>query len=298
MSAVSQMHLAPFRSTKWSTIDDALADFLNTPCSPPGALFFAEDSDIGWTNERVIVANLGVRGINAPDAATFDAVRLKYEKPVETFAEAFACLATACGRDWASFDLECLRECCEDFRALELPAWIADELERPTEEQLVATKGALFGSADMTWCTPPEVLELVRRLGPIGLDPCSNGRSVVRAPVEWRGKPGVDGLAQSWVGHGLVYCNPPYGRAIKVWMQKCATEGALGAEIIALIPARTDTKWWHESVVEGADSVCFWRGRIAFLGATQGAPFPSALIYYGPRPADFGAIFASVGWAL
>lgn len=290
-------HRAPFRSTAWTTSEDALAEFLSTPCSPPADLFFDESSS--WTNEGVIVHKMGAEGVNALDRATFDAVRLKYEIPCATFREAFMVLSARCGRDWARFDLEVLRDCCEAFRALELPSWVHDAKDRDPESFLVNEKPALFMSNDMTWCTPEVVLERVRRVGPIMLDPCSNGRSIVRAKTEWRGPPhGPDGLAEPWAGHGLVYCNPPYGRGIGQWVAKCALEALDGAEVIALVPARPDTAWWHEAVVLHAAAICFWRGRLSFLGAAAGAPFPSAVIYYGRRPDIFASAFREAGWVV
>ncbi len=289
-------HRAPVRSTKWTSIDDALAEFLVTPCSPPGELFFGDGA---WTNEGLITHQQGSQGIHATNPALFDAVRSKYEAPeVATFEQAFRALATACGRDWAKFDLACLRECCDAFAAFELPLWVAEELDRNPDSFLVNKKPALFMSVDMTWCSPKAVLDRVRRMGPIGLDPCSNGKSIVRAKTEWRGPPAVDGLAEPWIGHGLVYVNPPYGRVINQWVAKCALEAMDGAEILALVPARPDTIWWSEAVVAHASSICFWKGRVTFLGASQGAPFPSAVLYYGARVAEFVAAFGDVGWCV
>lgn len=295
-------HRAPFRSTAWTTVEDALSEFLTSPCSPPGDQFFGEGS---WTNEGVVVHQQGTEGIHATNKPLFDSVRLKYEAPeVETFEQAFCVLGTACARDWSRFDLECLRECCEAFRALELPSWVHDAKDRDPETFLVNEKPALFMSNDMTWCTPEEVLERVRRMcpdGQIGLDPCSNHRAVVHARTEWRGLStlgplGVDGLAEPWTGKGLVYCNPPYGRGIGQWVAKCALEAMDGAEVVLLVPARPDTAWWHEAVVAHAGSICFWRGRLAFLGADQGAPFPSAVVYYGKRFNEFHRAFSDAGW--
>jgi hypothetical protein len=153
---------------------------------------------------------------------------------------------------------------------------------------------ALMSSARDSWNTPPEVLELVRRLGPIGLDPCSNAGSIVGASEEWRLERGEDGLARPWALAGLVYVNPPYGREIGPWAQKMAAEGRAGVEIVALLPARTDARWWQESV-RTADALLFWRGRLRFLGAPSSAPFPSAVAYWGPRWLTFLSVFGERG---
>ena len=92
-----------------------------------------------------------------------------------------------------------------------------------------------------------------------------------------------DALTQPW--HGRVWCNPPYGRGIVTkWVEKATEEYWTGnAQIIVmLLPARTDTKWFHEYVYGaiGVD-VGFIRGRLKFGGAKNSAPFPSMLVYWG-----------------
>lgn len=154
---------------------------------------------------------------------------------------------------------------------------------------------AMMSSARPDWNTPAIVLDAVRRLGPIELDPCSNEGSIVGATTTCDGA--IDGLALDWAataGDGIVYVNPPYGRAIGAWTAKCADEERAGAEIVALLPARTDTAWWHRDVMT-ARSICLWRGRLTFLGAPGPAPFPSAVAYWGPRRADFEAALAEHG---
>ncbi len=88
-----------------------------------------------------------------------------------------------------------------------------------------------------------------------------------------------DGLAQDWSGH-RVWLNPPYGKMVPLWMAKAATAQTL---VVVLVPARTDTAWWHEWVLPRATQVAYVRGRLTFEGANSGAPFPSAIITYEPR---------------
>ena len=76
--------------------------------------------------------------------------------------------------------------------------------------------------------------------------------------------------------------NPPYGREIGKWVQKAYESAQAGAFVACLLPARTDTKWWHEYVAKG--DVHFIKGRIKFGEATSGAPFPSALVLFWPKP--------------
>jgi hypothetical protein len=159
----------------------------------------------------------------------------------------------------------------------------------------VSVNPALMSSARDSWCTPPEVLRRVRLLGEIGLDPCSNPQSEVGAHIEWSRENGEDGLSQPWTDYGLVFVNPPYGgKTSLTWTKKIADEARAGVEIVALLPARTDTRWFH-LYGRKADALVFWEGRLTFLGAPTSAPFPSLLLYYGPRWITFLAVFADCG---
>lgn len=89
----------------------------------------------------------------------------------------------------------------------------------------------------------------------------------------------VDGLAQSWTGHRC-FMNPPYGRKIGVWVKKARNEAECGALVVGLLPARTDTAWFHEHVDRHAH-IEFLRGRIKFEGAVSSAPFPSMIAVWG-----------------
>ena len=72
--------------------------------------------------------------------------------------------------------------------------------------------------------------------------------------------------------------NPPYGRTIGLWMKKAYEESCNGALVVCLVPARTDTKWWHDYSMKG--EVIFLRGRLKFGGHKNSAPFPSAIIIF------------------
>jgi hypothetical protein len=87
-----------------------------------------------------------------------------------------------------------------------------------------------------------------------------------------------DGLKQPWTGR--VFMNPPYGRAIGHWMRK-ALEAARSGEaeiVVCLVPARTDTRWWHDFAARG--EVRFLPGRVRFGGGQNSAPFPSAVVVF------------------
>jgi phage N-6-adenine-methyltransferase len=151
-------------------------------------------------------------------------------------------------------------------------------------------------STSENWETPKELLEqLYSVFGAFDLDPCSptsNGRTAhVKAKVYYTQDD--DGLSLPWFGR--VFCNPPYGRALCHWVTKAYEESRCGnTETIAmLIPARTDTKFWHQSIV-GKATIFFLQGRLKFGGTKQGAPFPSCLVVWGGSDEVITAIEAAL----
>lgn len=129
---------------------------------------------------------------------------------------------------------------------------------------VLATQSRAGGVDRDSWCTPPEVLERVRAVAPIGLDPCSQPHNPTGAAI-WAVAPGawpageplpwsarIDGFSFPWAMHcpegSLVWVNPPYSRGnLAPWTARCRSEAESGAEVIALVPADTSTDWWHES---------------------------------------------------
>lgn len=153
------------------------------------------------------------------------------------------------------------------------------------------------GSND--WQTPDEVLDIVRQVGPIGLDPCTVDDNPTRAEV-WitPTSPLGCGLTHSrpWVQlacGGLVFMNPPYGRECAAWVDKAIDEASKGARIITLTAARPDTKWGQKLLLN-ADVLCWWRGRIKFRGAPHAAPFPSLFAAFNCGE-EFARAFAEHG---
>jgi hypothetical protein len=160
----------------------------------------------------------------------------------------------------------------------------------------------LNSSVKMDWQTPDNLLVLVRVFneGPILLDPCTVRENPTQATFVCT--PENDGLKAAWhllcaARPGLVYVNPPYGRALREWTRKCSDEAIKGAEIVLLVPARPDTNWFQDaaSFAGGEPVVLFWKGRLKFKGAKDAAPFPSALFYWGPRADRFREVFAGRG---
>lgn len=171
-----------------------------------------------------------------------------------------------------------------------------------------------LSSAKQDWLTPPYFLDLVRQLGPIAMDPCANPLSFVRAWWQFFGPMNhIDGLAARWQVPAETVCfvNPPYGRMLKLWAAKMASEGSsiirdADAHLVALIPARTGTSYWEKYLWPFADAVCFWTGgtqhpsRMCFYDlngrpAETGATFDAAVVYFGQRRDRFKDIFDSYG---
>lgn len=127
------------------------------------------------------------------------------------------------------------------------------------------------------WATPQELFDELNQEFKFDLDVCAedwNAKCERYFTVE------TDGLLADW--HGVCWMNPPYGREIKHWMAKAVKEWEKGATVVCLVPARTDTTWWHDYAVKG--EVRFIRGRIKFVhpdGSTKdAAPFPSAIVVF------------------
>ena len=148
--------------------------------------------------------------------------------------------------------------------------------------RIVRRKGyaACMSSRDQTWQTPRTLLDTILAAAgreDFDLDPCSpSSDGPVPATIHWTEVD--DGLGRLW--SGLVFVNPPYSRALPVWVAKCAAEAGAGAVVIGLVPSRTDTRWWHDNVAGRADVVAL-RGRLKFGGGAHAAPFPSAIIIWG-----------------
>lgn len=135
----------------------------------------------------------------------------------------------------------------------------------------------LFTSASDEWPTPRSFFDqMVTEFGPLDLDVCATPENAKCARFFTRAD---DGLAQQWAP-SRCWMNPPYGRTIGAWMAKAWQESQRGALVVCLVPARTDTAWWHDYAAKG--QVRFLRGRLRFEGGKHSAPFPSAVVVFHP----------------
>jgi len=133
-----------------------------------------------------------------------------------------------------------------------------------------------FSSATDEWATPQWLFDALHREFAFTLDPCATRENAKCARFFTRED---DGLAQDWRGE-VVFMNPPYGAAIGRWMQKAFESADGGATVVCLVPARTDTAWWHRYAMTG--EVRLLRGRLKFGNANNCAPFPSAIVIFRP----------------
>lgn len=141
---------------------------------------------------------------------------------------------------------------------------------------------ALLSSNDMTWETPQDFFDELDKEFNFNLDPCAT-KETAKCEKFYTKKD--NGLIRNW-HRKRVFCNPPYGREIGKWVKKASN--ARNGLVVMLIPARTDTKYFHDYIYEKAE-IRFIKGRLKFrMGGVQAqsAPFPSmiAIFRQTPRP--------------
>lgn len=141
-------------------------------------------------------------------------------------------------------------------------------------------QSAMFSSATDLWATPKDFFDKLNAKFKFQTDVCALPDNAKCANYF---TPEIDGLSQEWVG--VCWMNPPYGRGIGAWVQK-AYESARsnGATVVCLLPARVDTRWWHDFCMKG--EITYIRGRLKFGDARDSAPFPSAVVVFRPTVAE------------
>lgn len=155
----------------------------------------------------------------------------------------------------------------------------------------MALGSGMFTSERPDWETPPDLFKFYDDIHHFTLDVCA---SPINAKCARYYTPADGSLATPWHGE-VCWMNPPYGSEIVDWVRKAAKQSIAGVTIVALLPARTDSQWWHEWVAPYAH-IDFLKGRVPFIkpdwipsrkrdGTIQtpaGAPFPSAVAIYRP----------------
>ena len=131
-----------------------------------------------------------------------------------------------------------------------------------------------YSSKTDMWATPQDFYDKLNKKYAFQLDVCStpeNAKCAVYYTEE------TDGLSQVWPPVSC-WMNPPYGKTIGKWMKKAYEASLYGATVVCLVPARTDTKWWHDYAMKG--EIEFIKGRLKFGKSKNSAPFPSAVVVF------------------
>ncbi len=134
----------------------------------------------------------------------------------------------------------------------------------------------MFSSKTDLWETPQQFYDELDREFNFTLDPCATPKN---AKCQKYYTATENGLKQNWQGE-TVFCNPPYGREIKHWVEKCYKESLKpNTTVVMLIPARTDTAYFHDYIY-GKAELRFIRGRLKFSNSKNSAPFPSMVVVF------------------
>lgn len=134
----------------------------------------------------------------------------------------------------------------------------------------------MFMSKSNEWATPQDFFDELNKEFNFNLDPCSDDTNY---KCEKHYTQADDGLSQDWGGY-RVFCNPPYGQEISKWVEKAFREGHKDNTIVVmLIPARTDTKYFHDYILHRSE-VRFIKGRLKFGNGKNSAPFPSMVVIF------------------
>lgn len=133
-----------------------------------------------------------------------------------------------------------------------------------------------YSSKTSEWATPISFFAPIQKEFLLNADVCATKENA-KLEAYWTKE--EDGLAQDWAGI-RAWMNPPYGREIGKWVKKASDGGA--DIVVALLPARTDTKWFHDYIYHKAE-IRFIKGRLKFGDGKNSAPFPSMLVIFRPK---------------
>lgn len=142
-----------------------------------------------------------------------------------------------------------------------------------------------FSSATDDWATPQYLFDqLDAKYGPFMLDVCATDAN---KKCRFFFNEEMDGLAQDWhstfMHNNRVWMNPPYGRTIGHWVEKAYRQSKRGCLVCCLLPARTDTRWFHDFIYNKPNvTIEFVKGRLKFGKAKNSAPFPSMVVVFHP----------------
>ena len=133
-----------------------------------------------------------------------------------------------------------------------------------------------FESKRQDWETPDSIFNPLDAEFGFTIDVCATEQNK-KCSLRYTEK--EDGLSQDWTQWIACWMNPPFGEQGK-WVKKAYEEAQKGATVICLLPARTNTNWWHDYCMKG--EIRFIRGRVKFKGAEHGLPQPLAIVIFAP----------------
>ena len=135
----------------------------------------------------------------------------------------------------------------------------------------------MFSSATDNWSTPQDFFDKLNDEFHFTLDVCADENN---HKCEHYYTKEIDGLSRPWIG--TIWCNPPYGRKISEWVRRAYISSQIGsATVVMLLPARTDTRWFHEYIYNKSNTeIRFIKGRLKFGGCKNSAPFPSMVVIF------------------
>lgn len=136
-------------------------------------------------------------------------------------------------------------------------------------------KGMMTSNSN-EWGTPIKFFEELDKEFNFTLDPCATKKNAKCKKYYTKED---NGLIKDWSGE-KVFCNPPYGREIPKWVEKCYRENKENnVLIVMLIPSRTDTRYFHDYIYKKQE-IRFIRGRLKFNDGKNPAPFPSMIVIF------------------
>src|SRR5262245_55128446 len=135
------------------------------------------------------------------------------------------------------------------------------------------------------WVTPQALFDALNAEFDFTLDPCSTHANH-KCPRYYT--KAEDGLKQDWRDH-TVFMNPPF-RHIGQWLQKAHAAARAGATVVCLVPARTDSQWWHRHAMKG--EIRLLRGRVRFTAGSLTVAIPTAVVIF--RPPGHAIVSASL----
>ena len=135
----------------------------------------------------------------------------------------------------------------------------------------------MFSSATDNWSTPQDFFDKLNNEFHFTLDVCADKNN---HKCEHYYTKEMNGLSHHWIG--TVWCNPPYGRKIGEWVRRAYISSQIGsATVVMLLPARTDTRWFHDYIYNKSNTeIRFIKGRLKFGGCKNSAPFPSMVVIF------------------